>query len=35
MPSFEGALTEDQIWQVSLLLLKTGQLPDAVQHALR
>ena len=35
MPSFEGALTEDQIWQVSLLLLKAGQLPDAVQHALR
>ncbi|HVO21706.1 MAG TPA: cytochrome c [Anaeromyxobacter sp.] len=35
MPAFEGALTEDQIWQVSLLLLKADQLPDSVQHALR
>ncbi len=35
MPSFEGSLTEDQLWQVSLLLLKADQLPDAVQHALR
>jgi len=35
MPSFEGALTEEQLWQVSLLLLKAGQLSDDVQHDLR
>jgi thiosulfate dehydrogenase len=35
MPGFEGALTEEQLWQVSLLLLKADQLPEAVQHALR
>ena len=35
MPSFEGALTEDQIWQVSLLVQKADRLPDDVQHQLR
>ena len=35
MPAFEGALTEDQLWQVSLLLLKADQLPDQVKGALR
>ena len=35
MPSFEGALTEQELWQVSLLLLKADQLPDSVKSALR
>jgi thiosulfate dehydrogenase len=35
MPSFEGALTDDQLWQVSLLLLEADQLSEGVQHGLR
>ena len=35
MPGFEGSLTEDELWQVSLLLLKADQLPDGVKAALR
>lgn len=35
MPGFEGALSDTELWQVSLLLLKAGQLPEAVQAALR
>ena len=35
MPAFEGSLTEDQLWQVSLLLLKADQLPDPAKAALR
>ena len=35
MPAFEGSLTEDQLWQVSLLLSKADQLPDPVKAALR
>lgn len=35
MPTFDGKLTDDQIWQVSLLLENVGKLPPAVQDALR
>jgi mono/diheme cytochrome c family protein len=35
MPTFEGNLTDNQIWQVSLLLGNVGKLPPAVQDALR
>ena len=35
MPGFEGALTEEEQWQVSLLLQQAGQLPPAVQEALK
>lgn len=35
MPGFEGSLSEDELWQVSLLLLKAEQLPDSVKAALR
>lgn len=34
MPGFEGSLSSDQLWQVSLLLAKADQLPDAVKAAL-
>ena len=34
MPGFEGSLTEDELWQVSLLLLKAGELPEPVKAAL-
>ena len=35
MPTFDGKLSDNQIWQVSLLLEKTGNLPAPVQEALR
>jgi mono/diheme cytochrome c family protein len=35
MPSFEGALSDTAMWQVSLLLLQANQLPDAVRAAIR
>jgi thiosulfate dehydrogenase len=35
MPGFEGSLSEDELWQVSLLLLKADQLPGSVKAALR
>jgi mono/diheme cytochrome c family protein len=35
MPSFEGLLTDDQIWQVSQFLHNADKLPAPVQDALR
>jgi thiosulfate dehydrogenase len=35
MPRFEGALSDNEIWQVSLLLFKADQLPAPVQQALK
>jgi mono/diheme cytochrome c family protein len=35
MPRFEDALSENEMWQVSLLLLKADGLPPAVQQALK
>jgi mono/diheme cytochrome c family protein len=35
MPRFDGALSENEMWQVSLLLLKADELPPAVQQALK
>ena len=35
MPGFEGALSEEQLWQVSLLLLKADHLPAGAKGALR
>jgi mono/diheme cytochrome c family protein len=35
MPSFEGTLTDDQIWQVSQFLHNADKLPPSVQDALR
>lgn len=35
MPSFEGKLTDTEIWQVSLLLHEADKLPAPVQDALR
>jgi mono/diheme cytochrome c family protein len=35
MPGFEGALTDTDLWQVSLLLLHANELPDAVARQLR
>ena len=35
MPGFEGALTEEELWQVSLLCLKADQLPDTAKALLR
>jgi thiosulfate dehydrogenase len=35
MPSSEGKLTEDEIWQVSLFLSNADKLPPSVQEALR
>jgi len=35
MPSSEGALTEDQIWQVSQFLRNADKLPAPVQEVLR
>jgi hypothetical protein len=32
MPGYRGALSEDQMWQVSLLLLNAGKLPPAVKE---
>ena len=34
MPAFKGALTEEQIWQVALLLANSDKLPDATKQAL-
>jgi len=34
MPAFRGILTDDQLWQVSLLLAKADALPLSVQHVL-
>jgi len=35
MPSFEGKLTDTEIWQVSLLLRNANKLPNSVQASLR
>lgn len=35
MPAFDGALTDEQIWQVSLLLANSDKLPASVQQELR
>ncbi|HET6438957.1 MAG TPA: cytochrome c [Anaeromyxobacter sp.] len=35
MPGFDGALTDEEQWQVSSLLRKAGELPPAVQEALK
>jgi thiosulfate dehydrogenase len=35
MPSFEGKLTDSEIWQVTLLLRNADKLPAPVQDALR
>ncbi len=35
MPSFDGALSETEMWQVSLLLQKADGLPAPVQEALK
>ncbi|HEY6909325.1 MAG TPA: c-type cytochrome [Myxococcales bacterium] len=35
MPGFEGSLTDEQLWQVSLLLLKADQLPAKAKAAMR
>ena len=32
MPGYRGALNEDQLWQVSLMLLNAGKLPPAVRE---
>jgi mono/diheme cytochrome c family protein len=34
MPAFEGALSDAELWQVSLLLLQANTLPASVQRAL-
>ena len=34
MPGFRGALKDDQLWQVSLLLAKANELPESVKNAL-
>jgi thiosulfate dehydrogenase len=34
MPGFRGALKDDQLWQVSLLLAKANELPESVTNAL-
>ncbi len=35
MPRFDGALSQEQMWQVSLLLANANKLPPAVQEALK
>jgi len=35
MPGFNGSLSSDQMWQVSLLLANAGKLPASVQAALK
>lgn len=35
MPSFEGALTDEQLWQVSLLVSRADRLPETVSRSLR
>jgi thiosulfate dehydrogenase len=34
MPAFKGSLTEDEIWQVSLLLANADKLPETVRSEL-
>lgn len=34
MPGFKGSLSDEQLWQVSLLLTGADKLPVSVQHAL-
>ena len=34
MPGFQGALTDDQMWQVSQLLANADKLPDSVRNEL-
>lgn len=34
MPGFKGSLTEEQLWQVSILLANADKLPPSVQQAL-
>lgn len=35
MPAFDGALSDEQIWQISLLLANSDKLPASVQQELR
>jgi mono/diheme cytochrome c family protein len=35
MPGFAGALSDKELWQVSLLLAKANALPPAARQALR
>jgi mono/diheme cytochrome c family protein len=35
MPSFDGKLTDSEIWQVSLFLRNADKLPPPVQEVLR
>lgn len=35
MPEFEGALTSDQMWQVSLLLANSDKLPTKIVSELQ
>lgn len=35
MPGFEGTLSEEELWQVSLLLRQADQLPEKVKAALK
>ena len=35
MPRFDDALSDNEMWQVSLLLFKADQLPAPVQQALK
>jgi mono/diheme cytochrome c family protein len=35
MPGFAGKLTDDELWQVSLLLAHANELPDRVRRALQ
>ena len=34
MPGFQGALSDEQLWQVSLLLAGADKLPDSVRQAM-
>ena len=34
MPSFKGALTDTQLWQVALLVAHANELPDSVKKEL-
>jgi thiosulfate dehydrogenase len=34
MPAFQGSLTDDQIWQVSQLLVHADKLPETVKNEL-
>jgi mono/diheme cytochrome c family protein len=35
MPGYEASLSDDELWQVSLLLAKADQMPDTVKAAAR